>query len=667
MLNIPQRIRELLHQDSVSKNIRITFPEGQRADICNDLIVRDSVRLTESLSSQDDLKFGLCESPIFECQTVGVENIRGFSIQVYCEVYCEPTDEGAVFRPDLNAFVYPIPYGMFTVTSCKRRSDMLHRDIIAYNAINGAWYPPEVFNVLANYTSPVNKPLQFTSDALAYMMFPDALGKELQAKNETDVYDSTKRVGFAQRFAHGVSYKYRYIAIDYVIVDKSIGYGTNGFAYGLNAYKIKYDKNDILKGIDFINEYLESISASKITLDLIRRTINPLAIEGYYEPKIDEPSISAYISPYMKQNTNNYVVGRNAGVNQKLIIDDKWHVCMGIEYDVSISDYYNLSSFRRDDVTFDVQNYDAIDYLLMHSGRSSRATIFLPVGISVYSSEPSKYNIGTPIVTYKFQGARCEVGSYSWTDEKIAAGVVDLALKVQSDGITQIQTETWEKNSFSRKSTGTRNDYTYVNGISELSKYDLRNVISAGYELKGLIGRFDRYGDLNLIDLTKKFTLTPSQKLYPSEDLKPSSATGGRVLPNQTHSILYDDEYQEPFGRVCCTFKNMNNEEQWEYYDLVDDYSEDTDKYLEYSLTDNAIIKDRNWNPETIRGYLEVIANKLKTVQYMSCTAVINGYPEVEIGDTLELYSILNDSIVALVMKRELEGEMVITDTITSV
>ena len=132
MLTVPDEIKELLHLDSCPKNIRIHFPNGERSDVCNDLIVKDSVKFTESLCSQDKLKFGLCESPVFECETVGVGNIKGATIEVSCEVYCNPTVTGAEFKTDIQAFVYAISYGTFVVDSCKRQADMIHRRIVAY-------------------------------------------------------------------------------------------------------------------------------------------------------------------------------------------------------------------------------------------------------------------------------------------------------------------------------------------------------------------------------------------------------------------------------------------------------------------------------------------------------------------------------------------------------
>ena len=167
MLNVPQAIKNILHQDSGYKNIRIHFPNGERSDICNDLIVKDSVSFKESLCSQDTLKFGLCESSVFECETVGVGNIKGATIEVSCEVECPQTVTGAEWRTDLQKYVYSIPYGTFVVSEAKRQADMIHRKITAYGGSSmlstdndilkakdvavsstGKAYQPEIFSTM---------------------------------------------------------------------------------------------------------------------------------------------------------------------------------------------------------------------------------------------------------------------------------------------------------------------------------------------------------------------------------------------------------------------------------------------------------------------------------------------------------------------------------------
>jgi len=133
MINIPEEVKELLKADGTRKNFRVHFPNGERGDITNENITEESVTLTESICSEEKLKFGLCESPVLEFETFGVGKIKGCTIEASLEIYCPETVEGAVYRQDLDAYVYPVPYGVFVVDSCKKQADMNYRRVIAFS------------------------------------------------------------------------------------------------------------------------------------------------------------------------------------------------------------------------------------------------------------------------------------------------------------------------------------------------------------------------------------------------------------------------------------------------------------------------------------------------------------------------------------------------------
>ena len=86
MLNIPEEVRNLFKDSDVRKNIRIHFPNGERPDFINDNIDEESLSFTESICSQDALKFGLCEAPVLEFSTAEIENIKGMEIEASIEV-----------------------------------------------------------------------------------------------------------------------------------------------------------------------------------------------------------------------------------------------------------------------------------------------------------------------------------------------------------------------------------------------------------------------------------------------------------------------------------------------------------------------------------------------------------------------------------------------------
>ena len=181
MLSVPDEIKNILHEDTCFKNIRIHFPNGERSDICNDQIVMDSVSFTESLCSQDTLKFGLCEASVFECEVVGVSNVTGAVIEVTCEVFCPSTVEGAEWKADLEKWVYSIPYGTFVIDEAKRQADIIHRKIVAYsNVYNStmynqndslmAFWAGQIVNTSANFAT--------TIEELMYSTYPKLLNEK---------------------------------------------------------------------------------------------------------------------------------------------------------------------------------------------------------------------------------------------------------------------------------------------------------------------------------------------------------------------------------------------------------------------------------------------------------------------------------------------------------
>ena len=86
MLKIPQIIKDQFKTDGVLKNVRIVFPNGEREDICNDRLIKESLKFDESISSREEIRFGLCESSTLSFECVDVGNIKGMEIAAYIEI-----------------------------------------------------------------------------------------------------------------------------------------------------------------------------------------------------------------------------------------------------------------------------------------------------------------------------------------------------------------------------------------------------------------------------------------------------------------------------------------------------------------------------------------------------------------------------------------------------
>lgn len=159
MLTIPDAIKTLFKTDGVFKNFRAHFPNGERADITNSNIVRESLKFTESACSESTFRFGGCERSVLEFETVGVENILGAQIQCGIEIdttslsaaqlsaiAADPGDGTLVLASasDIGRGYYRVPLGTFVVASCPRNHEaMTRRQITAYSPNYTKLAPPE--------------------------------------------------------------------------------------------------------------------------------------------------------------------------------------------------------------------------------------------------------------------------------------------------------------------------------------------------------------------------------------------------------------------------------------------------------------------------------------------------------------------------------------------
>lgn len=154
MLRVSGDYVKPLFDKNVSRNFRVVFPDGERADLTNADIVQESVVLTESVCSESVFTFGCCERSMIEFETIGVGNIRGVRIRCYLEIDLSTltaaemsalqyrvsagVEDGTVVdlaSSDLGWPYYRIPYGAFWVDSCPRdHAQREKRKVTAYTA-----------------------------------------------------------------------------------------------------------------------------------------------------------------------------------------------------------------------------------------------------------------------------------------------------------------------------------------------------------------------------------------------------------------------------------------------------------------------------------------------------------------------------------------------------
>lgn len=188
MLSIPALVKGRFKTDTVRKNLRIHFPNGEYPDITNGNIEKESLRFTESLCSQDVFKFGLAEASVIEFETVGIGNMYGMTIEAGIEVDVSnlTAQQMAVIsagisggtyvgkivskaNSDIGYAYYRVPLGTFRVESCPRNHQaMTHRRVTAYTTRIDAGLQLSPFETAKNATE-ISSPV-YEFDALCWII-----------------------------------------------------------------------------------------------------------------------------------------------------------------------------------------------------------------------------------------------------------------------------------------------------------------------------------------------------------------------------------------------------------------------------------------------------------------------------------------------------------------
>lgn len=152
---------------NVQKQLHIKFTDnGTTYDIDNSKVVSEQISLDENLCSDENLRFGACESSVFKAQVISpIDSLVGKTIDVYMTVdntmtrlvdddgnFIVDEDGNYVVGVDGSASPQEIYIGLFKVYSDKPVADRSWRDIEAYDLmydlINldvSPWYNSQTF------------------------------------------------------------------------------------------------------------------------------------------------------------------------------------------------------------------------------------------------------------------------------------------------------------------------------------------------------------------------------------------------------------------------------------------------------------------------------------------------------------------------------------------
>lgn len=618
MINVPQEIKDILHQDTCPKNIRIHFPDGERSDICNDLIVMDSVSFKESLCSQNSFKFGLAESPIFECEVVGVSNIKGATIEVSCEIYCPNTVSGAVWRIDIQQWVYPIAYGAFRVQSCDRQSDMLHRKIVCYSLLNGneGMINPVTLNIITEGTTSNNA---YTPDLMKMAFANIPMNINLGFTTETLSVSETAKT----QMAFGSTLKMGGRSFFRLIID-----------VGIHEYTIGSDgisEDDLVK-------ISQSIKLTKAFANSLYEAIDA-AVDAYPTAQWGREDLLTWTFTDNQRESTIITLDSIIGAMKYGFVQST-KLAKERSYGSVYVNVYKPTVLSLVDIDmFYAKGIEPGAKLVLFSGTSARVQLI----------EPPDPQVIAPTVT--------------WYDKTVTFKEDNPPIS-----LSRIIPPITMGASFDREARKLLEGAWIERYVPKLDNFDVYKVLDAALELIGCFMNIPRGGNAAIINIKQKFGLDPSNTLYPSEGLKPLAVTGGSIVPSDYQTCWYDEHYILPFGAILIAYKVSGNvDTQQKIYITGYNDTSDESTYQVYSLTDNMILQNRISTDEEMQAIAGIIGGNIQGVTYMPVKLLGRGLPYVEPGDTFEMFTSANDSVTTIVLSRTLKGEMVLTDEYVSV
>lgn len=648
MISIPSEIKELLNSDSIRKNFRVHFNDGSLEDLTNKDIVSESVSFTESICSQDIFKLGLCESPTIEFECVNVPNVKGKEILCTIEIYCSSEIEGAVYRDDLDAYVYPINIGVFFIDSCKKQADLKHRLVSGYGRMAYEDWKAVPEQIVVSWF---------------YNTFPNVT------------------VSKSEYIAAAI----QSLELSNVIISAPSPYDENGTLFYLKAYREAGMGQRLEKLTSFVigqpvfDMQFENIVRKQQTSSILK----PVAYsDAIYARVIEEGSgycaAGIVIEPsYMIDNVNimqNYIPRKKMPIfeHANLFLKEAFqNYGMSYLYESNNKRFYAITKIESTEDPLYLGSDNKIFIVKLHGGDTD-AYICTQDKLQIVGSNLVEHYDQNDIVLYIDDDGE----SHSFSQKLNAYQTVqDLLDDLPEENTQNVRAELepfadkilFEEEAKLEEDEIIRPQLFQIEESGGTIELDIRypdnfpvvkDDVEAMLELRGKMGKYDRNGDFSLISLDRNLGIYPSNRLYPQDTLYPAAPNGGYLTKANYKTAWYDDEYTKPYSRVVLHYKDSEDEdaEKTVEYDLTDWEAEDfkAEEWQVYEV-DNYVLQNEPITEEEAEAYAETIGEALKKIRYMPADITLQGQPQIEVGDALEV--VTNEGgFDTMVLRRTMKG-----------
>ena len=498
MLNIPEEVKNLFRQDSITKNFRIHFPNGERADLTNADLVEESVQFTESLCSQESLKFGLCEASVLEFETIDVENITGCVIEASIEIAVSGTEaealDGTVTWKD-GRKAYPVPLGRFAVDSAKRQKNLRRRNVTAYDALCSGNLDKDLSDL--GITRPneygyitLGAPLGYNYSEFFHFNINHYL--RMYAVN-------SKMSGTAQEFgepAGSFAEKEDSTESTIAIRDHTLGVGATLYVKD----RIYTPQTDVVTNFGLDSSLKLEAFDSKVR-SIIRETCQKHGIVFDDLTKMPNPVVVRLMRTMPDTAEPPEAEAQGNAV---------------LQADTAVPDLELIAPYITPGLMIEWSDFSGLVQLTMQ----------VPLRLEIYSTGGSE-----------------DAGESGTTQ-------ITVLETVTFDECPEVELYSYSPDSmlnFRMKENARITTY--------------RNLLCSYLEINGMFGKCSRNGPFEYIRIQDRFDLYPSEELYPSEDLFPAEASA-IVPASTYASVWYEEAEVKPYGRAVVEYTDTEGKEQ---------------------------------------------------------------------------------------------------------
>lgn len=619
MPTIPEEVKALYKQNSISKRLRIHFPNGEREDITNENLEGQTFSFTERICSQSSLKFGLCEASVIEFECFGVEDIKGCKIEVYQEIDISSlmrTEEYQVESTD-NSMVLDVSLlkpGVKLKMTFSENVRYFDFTVQYENGMMGYNYP----TVLGGYSG-----FEFTldSDMGAVTSFSIMLEHDV-----TGILELPKNLSFEFLETEDVPFPYYRLAFGTFIVDECPRQPDMRHRKVV-AYSETYASRFILCEIEKAKQKLQLAEDVPYAFDL----------QNFIASNIPSIDISSWesVGVSMTSRVNTYTDATGlSGIYSVQATEYTYAVpaeYLDFLYSIDFSVYQEaVEAYGELAKNFPYPSVRK-EYLAHIQLQSSTDGIMLPLAsgerIYPYMGSSEEYACFITLTTEVVVTTN-EYKEYTYTL------MAKPLLKRYAGTLTSFEL------TFPRIEAMNRFKETVYVPSPEI---DYSNMLEAWLELNGLFGKNARDGSLQMLSLTEANQV----------DLEKSDYI----------DLWYEEQYSKPYGSVSVTFKDADGNAINAEYGIVDASAEGYEEsdYQTYSLSGNYLIESRAFSIEEITVILAAFAEKIANIQYMPAKIELQGQPWIEAGDIINVATD-EDAIATIVLQRELRGIQALRD-----